>query len=218
MKKDNFENPVAYSSTAKEPDVLREPGMAYATKQQGMYTIEDYYALPDDCRAELIDGILYMFSAPTTNHQAIAGAIHSQLLSFIRSKKGKCFPFISPIDVQLDCDNKTMLQPDVILICSRDKIIRRGIYGAPDFVVEVLSRSTRKKDMVIKLHKYHNAGVREYWMIDPDKKEILVYDFEAEETPVRYTFEDAVPVAVLNNECTIDFKELYDEIRFLYEK
>lgn len=217
MKKDKSENPATYAHEPQETSSLHEPDIAYAVKQQGMYTIEDYYALPDERRAELINGVIYDMSAPTFSHQFIALSIGSQLLSFVSSKGGKCYPAASPVDVQLDCDDKTMLQPDVILVCDPDKIKKWGIYGAPDFVAEVLSPSTRKKDMIIKLYKYHNAGVREYWLIDPDKKELLVYDFAIEETPIRYTFEDTVPVAVLDNECMVDFKELYEEIRFLYE-
>ena len=80
-------------------------------------------------------------------------------------------PMIAPMDVQLDCDEKTMVEPDVLIVCDRDKIVNRCVYGAPDFIIEILSNSTKKKDSVIKLNKYLNAGVREYWMIDPTKKE-----------------------------------------------
>lgn len=125
---------------------------------------------------------------------------------------------ISPVDVQLDQDEKTMVQPDVLIVCNRDIVIRRCVYGAPDFIVEVLSPSTKKKDMFIKLHKYASAGVREYWMIDPDKQKVVVYNFEQEELPAVYGFDDQIPVAVLNRECVIDFKALFDYIRFIYDR
>ena len=96
------------------------------------------------------------------------------MLQHVLDKKGACLPMISPIDVQLDCDDKTMVEPDVVIVCDRDKIINRCIYGVPDFIIEVLSKSTKKKDSVIKLNKYLNAGVREYWMIDPMKKKVIV--------------------------------------------
>ena len=117
---------------------LREPKSAYLTKSQGDYTLDDYYLIPDDMRVELIDGVIYDMTAPTSAHQLIAGFIYSKLLGHVLEKKGECLPMISPLDVQLDCDNKTMVQPDVIIVCDRDKIINRCVYGAPDFVIEVL--------------------------------------------------------------------------------
>ena len=83
----------------------------------------------------------------------------------------------APMDVQLDCDDKTMVQPDVMVVCDRDKITRKCIYGAPDLAVEILSDSTKKKDMYVKLGKYMEAGVREYWLVDPKGKKVIVYDF-----------------------------------------
>ena len=122
------------------------------------------------------------------------------------------------MDVQLDCDDKTMVQPDVMVVCDRDKIINRCLYGAPDFVVEILSPSTSKKDSTIKLKKYKDAGVREYWMVDPDKKKVVVYDWNKSDIPVVYGFDAKVPVGIFDGECEIDFAEIYEEIAFLYEK
>ena len=146
--------------------VLREPLKNYLKKKQGEYNLEDYNVIPDDIRVELIDGVIYNMTAPTSAHQLIAGFIHGKMLSHVLEKKGSCMPMISPLDVQIDCDDKTMVQPDVIIVCDRDKIINRCVYGAPDFVAEILSKTSRRRDSVIKLHKYMTAGVREYWMID----------------------------------------------------
>lgn len=191
----------------------------YFNKNQGEYTLDDYYKIPDENRVELIDGVIYDMSAPTSAHQLIAGYIYARLLSHVISQKGDCLPMISPLDVQLDCDNKTMIQPDVIIVCDRDKVINRCVYGAPDFVIEVLSKSTRKKDAIIKLNKYLNAGVKEYWMIDPIKLRVLVYNFDGEdEIPKIYGFTDKVPVRIWDDGCVIDFQEVYDYIRFLYER
>ena len=187
-------------------------------KKQGEYTLEDYYALPDERRVELIDGVIYDMSAPTTIHQLIGLEIWGQLQKFIRKKKGTCIPFAAPVDVQLDCDDRTMVQPDVLVVCDRDKIIKRCIYGAPDFVVEVLSPSTKRKDGIIKLSKYISAGVREYWIVDPDKKQVVVYDFQKEDYPVIYGFGGEIPVGIFDGECQIDFAEIYEYMRFLYEK
>lgn len=197
---------------------IREAQSIYAMKQQGEYTLEDYYEIPDDIRVELIDGVFYNMTAPTSPHQLIAGFIYAKLLGHVMGNKGTCLPMISPLDIQLDCDDKTMVQPDVIIVCDRDKIINRCVYGAPDFVIEVLSKSTRKKDMVTKLNKYMNAGVREYWMIDPINKKVIVYDFEHEEYPVIYGFDAKIPVQIWDGECVIDFQEVYEHIRFLYER
>lgn len=200
-----------------EPSSVREAAALYGGKRQGEYTLDDYYQLPEDQRMELIDGVFYdMSSAPTTIHQLIAGLLYAKLLAHITEKKGTCLPMISPIDVQLDRDKKTMVQPDVIVVCDREKIINRCIYGAPDLCIEILSPSTRRKDMIIKLNKYLNAGVKEYWLIDPDKKTVIVYDFAHDNYPVFYGFDARIPLNLWEDGFRIDFQEIYDYIRFLY--
>ena len=187
------------------------------TKQQGDFTLDDYYSIPDDVRVELIDGHIFVMDAPTSAHQLIAGLLYAKLLAYVSSKKGRCLPIISPIDVQLNKDNKTMVQPDVIVVCDRDKVINRCVYGAPDLVIEVLSKSTRKKDMFLKTEKYCLAGVKEYWMIDPYQLRIIVYRFDDDKTPAIYSFNDHVPLGIFDD-CIIDFNEVYEYIRFLYER
>lgn len=201
----------------EEPFMVSEPSFHYQAKKQGEYTLEDYYQIPDDQRVELIDGVIYDMAAPTSIHQIIAGHFHAQLLNYVSSKKGKCVPMISPLDVQLNCDNKTMVQPDVVVVCDRDKIIKRCVYGAPDLVVEVLSPYTKKKDMTLKMHKYADAGVKEYWLVDPEKKKIIVYDFINDDYSI-YGFDSIIPVAIWGGDCQIDFNEIFESIQFLYEK
>lgn len=195
--------------------LVREPGAAYAADR--LYTVKDYLALPDDQRVELIDGVFYDMAAPTTIHQGIGGFIHKKFLDHVLDHQGPCYPFISPVDVQLDRDDKTMLQPDVLIVCDRGKYRHGRIFGAPDLIIEILSPSTRKKDMQIKLQKYGSAGVREYWMIDPKSKKVIQYDLEHLGIPAIYTFEDTVPVLIWGGACEIDFKELYAAISFLWE-
>lgn len=197
----------------------REAVSAYGAKKQGMYTVKDYYELSKDERLELIDGVLYNMSSPSSIHQVLTGKIFNKLENYIMEKKGKCIPIISPMDVQLDCDEKTILQPDVMIVCDRDKIKKGVVYGAPDFVVEVLSSSTKRRDKNLKLNKYTCAGVREYWIVDPKKKNIVVYADDGEEDYdiLIYTFENEVPVHIFNKECKINFKEIYDYIAFMYE-
>ena len=202
----------------KEEDIIGEEALAYGVKKPGEYTLEDYYALPDDMRVELIDGVFYNMASPLSVHQDLIGYIYFRIRTYISRKKGRCFPFLSPLDVQLDCDEKTMVQPDVVIICDRDKIIRRGVYGAPDFVVEILSPSTSRKDSVIKLRKYKEAGVKEYWMVDPDKKKIIVYDWSKSDIPKVYGFNAKVPIGIFDGDCEIDFAEIYRQIEWLYAK
>ena len=170
---DSYLDRMSEERTAYYADKISEAVIAYQVKKQGKYTVDDYYALPDEERVELIDGVIYDIGSPTTIHQMICTAIWRELIGYIEAEKGECLPLVSPVDVQLDCDDKTMVQPDVLVVCDREKVIRRCIYGAPDFIVEILSLSSRKKDMFTKLAKYKEVGVREYWLVDPDKKRFL---------------------------------------------
>ncbi|MGN0658017.1 MAG: Uma2 family endonuclease [Emergencia sp.] len=195
-----------------------ESGFAYTAKKQGEYTLEDYYALPEERRAELIDGILYDMTAPSFIHQQMILAMAYELNSFIRGSGGSCICSVAPTDVRLNMDEKTMVQPDVFIVCDRDKIGPHRLEGAPDFIIEVLSPSTGRKDSLIKLQKYADAGVREYWLVDPDRKRIVTYVFEEDDfLPSIYSFTDQVPVAIFDGKCRIDFGEIYAQIRFLYE-
>ncbi len=201
-----------------------EEASPYMAKRQGEYTIEDYFKIPDERRVELIDGVIYDMTAPFSVHQMIQGEIYYTISTFIKKNGGKCIAGISPFDVLLNAgrvdENRTMVQPDVIVVCDRSKVTRTRIEGAPDFIVEILSPSTKKKDAFIKLHKYEDAGVREYWMVDPDKKKIITYVFDREEDdiyPTIYGFGDRVPVAIFDNRCQVDFAEIYEGTKFLYE-
>ena len=193
------------------------PSDSAAGSPIGPYTLEDYLKLPDEQRVELIDGFFYDMAAPTTIHQSIAGFLHKKFLDHVMEHKGLCFPFISPVDVQLDCDDKTVIQPDVLIVCDRSKYRNGRVFGAPDLVVEVLSPSSRKRDLKIKLAKYYDAGVREYWIVDPEKKMLVQYDMEHLELPSVYNCESTIPVLIWNSECRIDLREMFDTIGFLWE-
>lgn len=218
---------LSYADLPKQaPEGAREASPAYAAtptpKKQGEYTLDDYLALPDDVRAELIDGVIFLMSAPRTVHQALSGMIFHTILSYIKNHRGKCFPFSAPTDVQLDCDDKTIVQPDVFIVCDRSKITPQRIFGAPDFIIEILSPSTWEKDMFIKGRKYKNAGVREYWLIDPKRKVVLVYRFERDDAIEIHTFDEKVEVGIFQAEdpadrLFIDFREISDYISFIPE-
>lgn len=188
-----------------------EASAAYGA-QRRLCTLDDYYALPDDRRAELIDGVIYDMSAPDLGHQAVSAEIFSQIRDYIAGKKGRCKVFYAPVDVQLDCDDKTMVQPDILINCDKERMTGRCIMGAPDFVIEILSESTRRKDMFLKLHKYEAAGVREYWMVDMEKRRMIVYFFEQDSCPVIYSMGEMVPVGIFGGELQIDSARIEEEL------
>lgn len=201
--------------TTKSP-VLMEPDAAYGedshanrAKNQGEYTLEDYYALPDERRVELIDGVFYDMTSPRIVHQDISYIIHSTIANYIKKNKGNCKAFSAPVDVQLDCDDRTMVQPDVLVVCDRSKIKGFGIYGAPDFLVEILSKSTRNKDMSIKVTKYLEAGVREYWIVDPHNRRLIKYNFMDEDfVPEIMPLKGTAPVSVFEGKLKINLDEI----------
>lgn len=201
-------------------EMLRETAAVYAAKKQGEYTLEDYLALPDEKRVELIDGVFYDMGAPRMDHQLAAGQIHAMLLTYITQNKGTCVPFIAPADVQLDCDDRTIVQPDIFVVCDRSRINGARLYGAPDFVIEILSPSTSRKDRYIKLSKYKFAGVREYWLVDLRKQVVIVNEFDAndDDRVSIYSFSDQVPVGIYNGECRVDFAQIREYIRFITDR
>lgn len=201
----------------QQPMMIRDSAVAYGEKKQGEYTVEDYFALPDERRVELIDGVIYDMASPNLIHQTISGEIFARIRAYIRKKKGICIPGVAPWDVQLDCDNKTIVQPDVYVVCDKSKIVDGRLFGAPDFIAEVLSPSTAKKDTGIKASKYAAAGVREYWIVDARRERVIVYILNEEGyyDISLYTFEDKVPVFIFENECIIDFKEMKEYLAFV---
>lgn len=180
----------------------------FNARKQGEYTLDDYYALPDERRVELIDGVIYDMGAPTFVHQHVSGVLYSAILKYIERKGGSCLPMYSPVDVRLDRDNKTMVQPDVLILCDKSQIRKWGIDGAPDFCLEIISESTSKKDYIKKLQKYTDAGVKEYWIIDPIRKVLLTYNWKDDYLPHMYPLEGKVGLALYDEELQIDLDEI----------
>jgi len=207
-----FQDACTYHLDGISPNMVAEAQSYYSTlqgkKRQGEYTLEDYHNMPEDRRAELIDGVIYDMASPSPLHQMIAGMVYARILAFIEKNKGDCIPFIAPADVQLDCDDRTMVQPDVFILCKQDRLRRFGICGAPDFVLEILSGSTRKKDMTVKLTKYMEAGVKEYWVIDPEKRLLIVYIGEEEGIPRLYPLQGDVGMNLYDGNLRIDLNEI----------
>ena len=171
------------------------------------YTAEQYYALTGETNEpmELHNGEIVYLAAPSIRHQRITGGLYSRLRGFISAKGGGCEPFISPTDVRFD--DYTVVQPDVFVVCDKNKIDEKRINGAPDLVIEVTS-ANRANDLVDKLGIYFAAGVREYWIVDTEYNKVLVYNFEQQKFPLIYDFTDDVPVGIYNGELSIKIAEL----------
>ncbi len=204
-------NRMIYSSIHDigSPYVVREAAVDYYPRRQGEYTLDDYYAIPDERRVELIDGVIYDMGAPTYRHQAILGELFLQFRACTDKHEGNCRVVLSPCDVQLDNDNKTMVKPDLFVMCKNYDINMKHLKGAPDLAVEILSPSTRSKDMLLKSYKYEKAGVREYWIVDPEEEEVIVYDFTGKDMKLtKYSFSDIIPIRISEGKCSIDFSKI----------
>lgn len=162
------------------------------------YTIDDVLSLPDGERAELINGRIYMMASPSARHQRLIRKACRSIDDYIESKNGDCEVMLSPFAVYLN-HKKDCLEPDLMIICDPSKIHDDGCYGAPDWVMEVISPSSRSRDSLLKLFKYRNEGVREYWLVDPERNRVTVYRFnpdEEQEIVNEYTLTDDIPVGI----------------------
>lgn len=163
--------------------------------QEKIYTIDDIYALPDGERAELIDGQIYYMAPPGRIHQKISWKLHQAIGNYIDNNRGTCEVYAAPFAVFLNENDKNYVEPDISVICDRNKLTDRGCNGAPDWIIEIVSTGSRRMDYYIKLFKYRTAGVREYWIVDPEKERVTVYNFEKETTD-EYTFNTPVTVGI----------------------
>lgn len=174
--------------------------------QGKIYTIEDVYSLPDGTRAELIDGNIYYMAPPTRKHQEISFNLSRIIADYIDAHNGSCKVYPAPFAVFLNRDDKNYVEPDISVICDKNKLNDRGCCGAPDWIIEIVSPSSKRMDYLTKLFKYRTAGVREYWIIDPDKNRVMIYYFESE-TVEEYTLKDIVRVNIYDD-LNIDFSSL----------
>ena len=177
-----------------------------ALAQEKVYTVEDIYNLPDGERAELIDGRMYMMAPPKFRHQEILGNLLVIIHNYIKRNKGNCKVIPAPFAVFLDNSGKNYVEPDISIICDPSKLNEKGCNGAPDWVIEIVSPSSRRMDYFLKLFKYRTAGVREYWIIDAEKDVVMVYNFDKEEGG-SYTFSEDVKSGVIEG-LEINFTEI----------
>ena len=174
--------------------------MASALAQDKSHTEEDYYNLPEDVRAELIDGQFYGMSAPSRIHQELSAELLTIIRQYIKSKNGSCKAYAAPFAVQLKEDSTTIVEPDISVICDSNKLTDRGCTGAPDWIVEITSPSNADHDYILKLNLYAEAGVREYWIVDPTEQAIFVYHLEKEKfRAVAYTFQGKIKVNIYDD-------------------
>ena len=199
-----------YPSQAQDPFSARESQAGYGKALAPVRTIDDYYALPDDVRVELIDGIFYDMAAPSIVHQTLLVELAMHFRRCIDEHDCSCRVLPAPCNVQLDGDRYTMVQPDILIVCDKEKLHEKACIGAPDLVTEIVSPSSVGRDCLIKLNKYRSAGVREYWIVDPSLKKIHVYHFENSDSFAVYTFRDDIPVGISGGRCIIRFSEIDD--------
>lgn len=182
--------------------------MSQAITQPVIYTEDDYYSLPENVRAELIHGQFYNMAAPSRIHQKILMELSAVIHDYIKTSKGSCEIYPAPFAVKLFKDDKTIVEPDISIICDPGMLTDRGCTGAPDWIIEITSPSNPVHDFVYKLHLYADAGVREYWIVNPKNQTVLVYFFEQTSFNVRqYTFHDKIKAGIYKD-LWIDFKEL----------
>lgn len=171
------------------------------------YTIEDFNNLPEDFHTELINGTLYRKAMPDRIHQELVGKLSTAIHNYILNKRNGCSVYMS-LGAQLFKDQDIVLIPDLSVICDERKLNERGCMGAPDWIIEIVSLSDAAHDYVDKLFFYYNAGVREYWIVDPQRAAVLVYLLEPDHFDVRtYTFCDTVKAGIFED-LFIDFEVL----------
>jgi len=147
-----------------------------------------------------------MMAAPGTKHQRLVTEFTYLIKDYVRRNNGDCEVFPSPFAVFLEADDKIYLEPDISVICDKTKLNDEGCSGAPDWIIEIVSPSSKRMDYYIKLFRYRAAGVREYWIVDPRKESIMVYNFEHDEIE-DYTFSDKVKAGIYDD-FMIDFSEI----------
>lgn len=173
-------------------------------------TLEQYEALPEDLRVEVFDGVVYDMASPSQEHQTISMELSTVLNTYIRGKKGSCRVFHAPFDVKLSEQPLTIVQPNLMIVCDKDKLDGKRCNGAPDFIIEIVSPGNPADDYIRKLYYYKNAGVREYWIVDPRRKNVTINFFEGNMLNVQYSFDSVIKVNIYDD-LYINFSDI-DEL------
>lgn len=167
--------------------------------QPEIITLEQYEALPEEIRAEVFEGVIYNMASPSQDHQTISTELTTILNTYIKSSKGSCRVFHAPFDVKLSDNPLTIVQPDLMIVCDKDKLNGKRCNGAPDFVIEIISPGNPADDYIRKLYYYKNYDVREYWIVDPIRKIVIVNYFEGNILNVQYDFFSTIKVNIYND-------------------
>lgn len=175
----NKDKNIEYELPEQKVWEVREPSAEYKVEQK--FTYEDYCTWSDDERWELIDGKAFRMEAPNRYHQKISMNLAGEL--YLHLKGNKCEVYAAPFDVRLNVGegSDTVVQPDIMVFCDREVLDEIGAKGAPDLVIEILSPSTRDKDCTVKLKKYKQHGVKEYWVVDPLYEIVTIYLLEIDD-------------------------------------
>ncbi|GAV23388.1 Uma2 family endonuclease [Carboxydothermus pertinax] len=185
-------------------------------KKDKIYTYVDYLTWPEEERIELIDGRVYLLAPPSRIHQEISGAIFNQFYNYLKDKPCKVYhaPFgvrLPSSDEKNDEDIKTVVEPDIVVVCDEAKLDAEGCRGTPDLIVEIVSPSTARKDKVEKFNLYEKFGVKEYWIVEPDSKIVSVFTLQANKRygrPEIYTDDDVIKVSIFDD-LIVDLKLVF---------
>lgn len=194
-----------------EHAVIGREGFFMTIEGGKKYTVADIEALPEGERAELIDGEMIMMATPTLVHQDLLMWLSYMIKRYIMEHKGRCRVLPAPFAVYIKNDQYNYVEPDISVICDRDKLDNKGCHGAPDWAVEIVSPSCSRMDYVRKLALYSEAGVRIYWIVDPMRRNITVYDLEHDGASELHSFNERVKVDIYDD-FEIDFSEYLDEL------
>ncbi len=181
--------------------------MSALQPQLPITTLEQYETLPEDVRAEVFDGQIYYMSSPSQEHQTISIELSTILNIYIKSKSGSCRVFHAPFDVKLSDTPLTIVQPDLMIVCDKEKLDGKRCNGAPDFVIEIVSPGNPADDYIRKLYYYKNSGVREYWIVDPRRKTVTVNYFEGDILNIQYSFDSTIKVHIYED-LYVDFSDI----------
>ena len=183
------------------------------------YTYADYLTWFDNKRRELINGFIQLFAAPLRKHQGVARELHGIFWTYLKDKE--CNMYSAPFDVRFPKNGEkqdkkiyTVVQPDITIICDKNKLDKRGCIGAPDMIIEIISKSTANKDAVKKYNLYEKHGVKEYWLVRPEEENVTVFVLNEKgkyEYISCYPDDAKIPVNIFKGDLIIDLKEIFVE-------